>query len=87
MAAGQRERVLELVRIRPGFTSGELSEVSRYAGHGLRHSLRLDRYQVARRLPELEAAGLIRRSEPRICRALGSRQLVWWPVEAQGRLL
>jgi len=32
----------------------------------------------ARRLPELERAGLVRKGEPRICTVKGSRCTTWW---------
>ena len=77
IGARQAEYVLWLVRAYPGCTSGELSF----------NDISIDRYQISRRLPELERAGLIWRSGPRVCRALGSRQMTWWPVQAQGRML
>ena len=65
---GRQQRVvLDGLRRWPGLTSLEL------AGR-----LRLDRYQVARRLPELEAGGLARKGAPR---RVGSRPGVsWWPA-------
>lgn len=38
----------------------------------------LDWLQVARRLSELERAGLVRKGEPRICTIKGSRCVTWW---------
>lgn len=52
--------VLALVRSTPGLTSAELS-----ARHGI------DRHVVARRLPDLERSGLVRRIE------YGARQVRW----------
>ena len=52
--------VLELVRRTPGMTSSELAA---------RH--RMDRYVIARRLPDLERRGLVRRIE------YGARQVRW----------
>jgi len=36
----------------------------------------------ARRLPELQKAGLVKKGEPRICRVKGSRCVTWWLVDA-----
>jgi hypothetical protein len=38
----------------------------------------------ARRLPELERRGLVKKGEPRICRVKGSRCTTWW-VLAEGK--
>lgn len=56
----QLDRVLAAVRATPGLSSGELA-----ARHGL------DRHMVARRLPDAERAGLVRRIE------VGARQVRW----------
>lgn len=56
----QVARVVECVRATPRLTSGELA-----ARHGL------DRHMVARRLPDAERAGLVRRIE------IGARQVRW----------
>lgn len=56
----QAARVLEALRATPGLTSGELA-----ARHGL------DRYMVARRCPDLERAGKVRRIE------YGAREVRW----------
>jgi hypothetical protein len=56
--------VLAAVRAFPGLTSAELA---------LR--CRLDRHEVARRLPELETAGKVRRGEPRLFN--GRRGVTW----------
>lgn len=58
----QLDRVVEAVRTTPGLTSGELA-----ARHGL------DRYMVARRLPEAARVGLIMRRE------IGAQEVTWWP--------
>lgn len=69
-ASGKREgqllAVLALLRRHPRSTSLELSRLSQ-----------LDRYTVARRLPELEHAGLVRRLAPRMCSA-GKRLATVW---------
>lgn len=45
----------------------------------------LDRHQVARRLPELEKGGLVRKGLQRECKAKGSRAVTWWPAEPDGQ--
>lgn len=67
--ATQQHSVLAAVRANPGRTSLELAEV-----------MRSDRYMVARRLPELEAAGLVWKGPARKC-VVGNRMAVtWWPA-------
>lgn len=63
---GQQAQVAQLVRLSPGSTSAELS----------RKTKKLDRYQIARRLPELKG---VRKGVPRHCGI--SKQLceTWWP--------
>jgi len=63
IVVSQREQVLEALRRFPGRCT---KEIARMAG--------LDRYMVARRMPELEQMGLARRGE---MAAAGER---WWPV-------
>lgn len=65
----QRRKVLTAVQSFPGKTSAELAPL---AG--------LDRYACARRLPELERSGLVRRGEARICQAHGTAAMTWWPA-------
>ena len=50
--------------------------------------MRLDRYMVARRLPELEKARQVRKSGSRTCEVSGRTAIVWAPVQepGQGRL-
>lgn len=71
--SGRRESqlrtVLALVRQHPGSTSLELSRLGA-----------LDRYVIARRLPELEDGGLVLRGEQRICRAGRRLATVWFHV-------
>lgn len=65
--AAQQKAVLEAVKQWPGLTSLELAA-----------RLKLDRYQVARRLPEIETAGRIRRGE---IKTINHRKhLTWWPA-------
>ena len=63
---GQLQGVLALVRKHPNSTSLELSHHSQY-----------DRYTVARRLPELEAACLVCKGDARVC-SVGGRLAVTW---------
>lgn len=63
----QAQDVLDAVRRWPGLTSLEL---------GAR--MEIDRWAVARRLPELEGAGHVRRGEAR--QVNGRRHLTWWPT-------
>jgi len=74
-AARQMRVVIELVMEHEGWTSLELGALGR-----------LDRYQIARTLPQAERAGAIRRGDPRMCRIGNRRALTWWPVREQLRL-
>lgn len=65
--AGQQKAVLEAVKRWPGLTSLELAA-----------RLRFDRYQVARRLPEIETAGQVRRGEIKTINR--RKHLTWWPA-------
>ncbi len=69
VAGRQRAAVLELVRRWPGLTSIEL------AGR----SQDLDRWQLARRLPEL-APDFARQGPPKLFG--GRSHVTWWPVKA-----
>jgi len=60
---------LELVKDHPHHTSKELSEY----GH-------LDRFQIARRLPELETFGLVRKGRQRRCRVGGRLSVTWGAI-------
>jgi hypothetical protein len=64
VSRGQALVTLELVRTYPGMTSRELGQQGG-----------LNRYQIARRLPELRAAGLVRSVEE------GSHDARWFPVD------
>lgn len=63
----QQRAVLEAVRRWPGLTSLEL---------GAR--MDINRWAVARRLPEIETAGKIRRGEARVVN--GRRHVTWYPT-------
>jgi len=70
----QQQAVLEALRQRDGSTHAELSEAM-----GI-HCL-----TPARRLPELERMGLVRKGSARVCRIKQSRCCTWWVVEEAGR--
>ena len=67
----QRRAVLEALHKCDGATHAELGDFM-----GLHWLI------PARRLPELERAGLVRKGEPRICRIKGSKCTTWWIVPA-----
>lgn len=62
----QAQAVLDAVRRWPGSTAVELARRAE-----------LDRYAVSRRLPELQAAGHVRRLAPRVCTINGRPQCTW----------
>lgn len=70
-ASGKRgtnvAHVIDLVTRMPGLTSAELAL----------HSP-LTRHEVARRLPEAESAGAVRKGEKRRCSVNGSLAMTWW---------
>jgi len=68
-ATRQQALAGEAVRLKPGCTSAELAQ-----------HCALDRYQLARRLPELEEAGRVRRGATRKCVATGYSAATWWPA-------
>ena len=57
----QALEILEMVKANPGRTSKELGTLGR-----------LDRYRIARRLPELESANLVSRTDSDV-------ESRWWP--------
>lgn len=57
------------VRQYPGRTSQELAALTK-----------IDRYTLARRLPECETAKTVRRGEPRECTITKRNALTWWPA-------
>lgn len=63
----QQRKAYALVREYPGATSFELARAGDL----------LDRYQVARRLEELEAAGCIVRGRPKTCAILQRSAATW----------
>jgi hypothetical protein len=69
----QCRAVLDALRRLDGSTSAELGQTIDL-GENSRHV-------AGRRLPDLERRGLVRRGDPRKCRATGRRALTWWVVE------
>lgn len=70
-ARGKQHRmVLDMLKSWPGHTSQEMAQ----------HFGLLDRYQIARRLPELESAGLAEKMPARDCAVSGSSAHPWRPV-------
>lgn len=65
----QQCQAFAAVRALPGRTSSELSEETG-----------LDRYMLARRLPELLDEGLVTRKPPRADHFTGRPGVTWWPV-------
>lgn len=69
----QAAAVLEALNRFPGSTSAELAQFTK-----------LDRYMIARRLPELVAVRLVRQAAPNAhtvpCRMSGKRVCRWWPL-------
>ena len=63
----QRQIAFEMVRQHPRLTADELAL---YSG-------KLDRYQLNRRLPELETAGLVERCQARPSRFTGRNASTW----------
>jgi hypothetical protein len=66
----QCRAALALVVAHPGKTSMELAALGT-----------LDRYQLARRLPDLREIGRVRNGEDRVCTASGRLASTWWPAE------
>lgn len=73
LAKAQAQRVLAGIRRHPGSTSMELSRAAR-----------IERYAVARRLPELAEVGLVEKILPTDatapCSVSGKRAIRWRPV-------
>jgi hypothetical protein len=67
--AHQQQLAAAAVRQFPGHTSMELAEL---AG--------MDRYALARRLPECETAGTVKRGAVTTCTITKRKALVWWPA-------
>ncbi|MFK3846633.1 winged helix-turn-helix domain-containing protein [Stenotrophomonas sp. NPDC078853] len=69
LQAAQHASTAAAVKIHPGLTSNELSKRSS-----------LDRYMLARRLPELLEAGAVWRGPKKPCEVSGRSACTWWPV-------
>ena len=69
-AGKQRIQAGAAVLAHPGCTSAELADRTG-----------LDRYMLARRLPELRDDGLVRQSGSKhLCRMTGRLAVTWWPI-------
>lgn len=68
LAGAQQDQAEAVVREHPGLTSLELSTMCD-----------LDRYTLARRLPELEDAGRVHRGEIRTCSISYRKAMEWHP--------
>ena len=64
----QQNVTAQAVADRPGLTSAELSKVTG-----------LCRYMLARRLPEVERQGRVKRGDVRVCSATGYKAATWTP--------
>ena len=67
--AHQLAQTIAAVRAFPGRTSQELCERTG-----------IDRYTLARRLPEAVTAGALRKGEQRTCSVTGRLALTWWSI-------
>ncbi|MDE2256110.1 MAG: helix-turn-helix transcriptional regulator, partial [Betaproteobacteria bacterium] len=69
-ASSQRAAVLKAVQALPGHTSYELA-----------NRVPIDRYVLARRLPELRKAGLVRNGQQsRECQVTGNNAMTWYAL-------
>lgn len=91
--AQQRRIVHLLVEIWPESTSAELAKYAQEHGwtvaeHIYEHNpteqeikrCQLDRWQIARRLPEVQATGFIAKCQSRTCKVNGNRCVTWEPA-------
>lgn len=67
--AHQQHQTAAAVKRHPGHTSQELSELTG-----------IDRYTLARRLPECETAGSAKRGAVTECTVTKRKALTWWPA-------
>lgn len=80
--AAQQAQALAAVRAFPGLTSFELARRSTPAGG----DMIARRFVLARRLPEVEAARLVRKGPKRQCGVSGKLAVTWLPVEPGDQL-
>ncbi len=69
LQAHQHDQSARAVTDNPGMTSNELAQATG-----------LDRYMLARRLPELIKAGRVWRGPNKPCAVSGRTACTWWPV-------
>ena len=69
----QAQQVLELLKRYPGNTSAELA----YLGGTL------NRWQTARRLPDLEHNGLAHKGKAKHCAIAKKSSVTWWPAKIE----
>lgn len=69
LQAAQQDQAAGAVTSHPGMTSNELSQATS-----------LDRYMLARRLPELMKEGRVWRGPNKPCSVSGRTACTWWPV-------
>ena len=71
--SGQRRKqadiVLDAVKAHPGRTAWMLTQFCE-----------LDRYQIQRRLSDLERIGKVSKGRSRVCTVQGTQAVSWWPV-------
>ncbi|MCO7398291.1 winged helix-turn-helix domain-containing protein [Stenotrophomonas maltophilia] len=69
LQAVQQDKAARAVTQNPGMTSHELAQATG-----------LDRYMLARRLPELIKEGRVYRGQSRRCKVSDRSACTWWPV-------
>lgn len=74
--AKQQDRAAAAVRKHPGLTSAELAQ-----------AIGMNRYALARRLPEVETAKEVVKGAARTCEVSRRKAVTWWPVVQQARLV
>jgi hypothetical protein len=73
-AKAHREQATDLVWKYPGRTSRELAAMADCPAE-------LDRYELARRLPEAESEGQVKKGPKRKCKVAGTLAVTWIPGE------
>jgi hypothetical protein len=73
-ARAHREMAIDMVWKYPGNTSRELAGLPDCPGE-------LDRYELARRLPEAECEGQVKKGPKRKCKVAGTLAVTWRPGE------